>query len=106
MIIPGFTKTYGRNRVLNFPGMEFTPGKIYGVLGANGSGKSTFSKILAGIVPADEKLAPVSQVGYLPQKPYGFRMSVKKNTLVFQAMAPPTMDTAPTSAMEREKARR
>ena len=25
-------------------------------------------------------------------------------TLVFQAMAPPTMDTAPTSAMEREKA--
>ena len=82
MIIPGFTKTYGRNRVLNFPGMEFTPGKIYGVLGANGSGKSTFSKILAGIVPADEKLAPVSQVGYLPQKPYGFRMSVKKNLLL------------------------
>ena len=26
MIIPGFTKTYGRNRVLNFPGMEFTLG--------------------------------------------------------------------------------
>ena len=82
MIIPGFTKTYGRNRVLNFPGMEFTSGKIYGVLGANGSGKSTFSKILAGIVPADEKLAPVSQVGYLPQKPYGFRMSGKKNLLL------------------------
>ena len=82
MIIPGFTKTYGRNRVLNFPGMEFTPGKIYGVLGANGSGKSTFSKILAGIVPADEKLAPVPRVGYLPQKPYGFRMSVKKNLLL------------------------
>ena len=27
-------------------------------------------------------------------------------TLVFQEMAPPTMDTAPTSAMERAKARR
>ncbi len=27
-------------------------------------------------------------------------------TLVFQAMAPPTMDTAPTSAMARAKARR
>ena len=47
MIIPAFSKTYGQKKVLDFPGMELQPGNIYAILGANGSGKSTFSKILA-----------------------------------------------------------
>ena len=85
MIIPGFTKTYGRNRVLNFPGMEFTPGKIYGVLGANGSGKSIFSKILAGIVPADEKLAPVSQAESAKKGKLISQLPLK-NLLIFQRL--------------------
>lgn len=28
--------------------LKFTPGNVYGLIGANGAGKSTFVKILAG----------------------------------------------------------
>ena len=41
--------------VLDFSGMELQPGKIYAIIGANGSGKSTFARILAGIERADRK---------------------------------------------------
>ena len=79
MIIPAFSKTYGQKKVLDFPGMELQPGNIYAILGANGSGKSTFSKILADVLPADRKIRSEPSIGYLPQKPYAFRMSVRKN---------------------------
>ena len=72
----------GRKKVLDFPGMELQPGNIYAILGANGSGKSTFSKILADVLPADRKIRSEPSIGYLPQKPYAFRMSVQKNILL------------------------
>ena len=53
-ILP-FSKTYELRRVLDFPGMEVRPGNIYAIIGANGSGKSTFAKILSGILTADKK---------------------------------------------------
>lgn len=80
MIIPAFSKTYGQKKVLDFPGMELQPGNIYAILGANGSGKSTFSKILADVLPADRKIRLEPSIGYLPQKPYAFRMSVRKTS--------------------------
>ena len=81
MKIEAFSKTYEGRKVLDFPAMELQPGKIYAVIGANGSGKSTFAKILAGIIPADQKCKMASDisVGYMPQKNYAFRMSVRKN---------------------------
>ena len=81
-ILP-FTKHYERRKVLDFPGAELEPGKIYAVIGANGSGKSTFAKILAGTVPADKKEKHCeATVGYMPQKNYAFRMSTEKNILL------------------------
>ena len=84
MKIQAFSKTYDGVKVLDFPGMELQPGKIYAVIGANGSGKSTFAKILAGVLPADQKgrLRDDASIGYLPQKHYAFRMSTKKNLLL------------------------
>ena len=81
MKIHAFTKTYDGVTVLDFPGLELEPGKIYGVIGANGSGKSTFAKIVAGILSADRREKPAGdiRVGYMPQKNYAFRMSVQKN---------------------------
>ena len=40
MKIPAFSKTYEDTKVLDFPGLDFENGKIYAVIGANGSGKS------------------------------------------------------------------
>lgn len=82
MKLQAFSKTYDGVTVLSFPGMELEKGKIYAVIGANGSGKSTFAKIIAGVLPADRKFFLEESVGYLPQKPYAFRMSVKKNILL------------------------
>ena len=82
MNLPAFSKTYDGVKVLDFPGLELKPGKIYAILGANGSGKSTFARIAAGILPADQKCRIPGSVGYLPQKPYAFRMTVKKNILL------------------------
>ena len=69
MKIAAFTKTYGGRTVLDFPGVELEPGKIYAVIGANGSGKSTFAKILTGIESSDQKKKPLAgvDVGYMGQ---------------------------------------
>ena len=84
MSILPFSKTYEGRTVLDFPGLELQPGKIYAIIGANGSGKSTFAKILARILPADRKGKPVSlgSIGYMPQKNYPFRMTTKQNILL------------------------
>ena len=84
MKISAFSKTYEGRKVLDFPGMEIKPGKIYAIIGANGSGKSTFAKILTGIVKPDHrgKLLEGGTVGYMPQKNYAFRMSTWANILL------------------------
>ena len=84
MKIAAFSKTYEGRRVLDFPGMELKPGRIYAVIGANGSGKSTFAKILSGILPADHKGKYISggTIGYMPQKNYAYRMRTKSNILL------------------------
>ena len=84
MKIAAFSKTYEARKVLDFPGMELETGKIYAVIGANGSGKSTLAKILAEILPADqkEKHGDGGSIGYMPQKNYAFRMSTRANILL------------------------
>ena len=82
MILPAFSKTYEGRTVLDFPGIQVQPGKIYAVIGANGSGKSTFAKILAGVLKADNRFKAVDGIGYMPQKNYAFRMSLKKNLML------------------------
>lgn len=84
MKISAFSKTYEDRVVLDFPGMEVQKGKIYAVIGANGSGKSTFAKILARILEADQRGKPVDggSIGYMPQKNYAFRMATRANILL------------------------
>ena len=78
------SKTSDGVAVLRFPGYQLEPGKVYAVIGANGSGKSTFAKILAGVLPADRRETPsdAASVGYMPQKNYAFRMSAEQNILL------------------------
>ena len=84
MKILSFSKTYEKRCVLDFPGIQLQPGKIYAIIGANGSGKSTFAKILAGVLKADQKgpFLDTQSVGYMPQKNYAFRMTTKANVLL------------------------
>ena len=109
-ILP-FSKTYDGRCVLDFPGMDATPGKIYAIIGANGSGKSTFAKILAGIQPADHKgkFLEGGTFGYMPQKNYAYRMSTKANVLLNgkdEARANVLMDAIQIRHLENKRADR
>lgn len=44
----GITLQYGKRVLFENVNIQFSPGNCYGLIGANGSGKSTFLKILAG----------------------------------------------------------
>ena len=80
MKIEAFSKSYEGVTVLDFPGMELQKGKIYAVIGANGSGKSTAIKIINdllkptsgtvqinGLAPGVESKKIIS---YLPDRSY------------------------------------
>jgi len=43
---------YGARKLFEDVDIKFTPGNCYGLIGANGAGKSTFIKILAGEIPS------------------------------------------------------
>lgn len=45
--------SYGERALFKDVNLKFTSGNCYGVIGANGAGKSTFLKILAGEIQAD-----------------------------------------------------
>ena len=111
MKIAAFSKTYEGRTVLDFSGMTLQPGKIYAVIGANGSGKSTFAKILAGILPADKKgkLMEGGTIGYMPQKNYAFRMTTKANILLNgrdEARAERLLDAIQIRHLENKRADR
>ena len=50
LIIEDLTKKYGDNLVLNDISFSFESGKIYGLLGRNGSGKTTFFNCLDDLI--------------------------------------------------------
>ena len=55
--------------------LKFTPGNCYGVIGANGAGKSTFLKILSGVIQpttGDIILDPNERLAVLNQNHYCF----------------------------------
>jgi energy-dependent translational throttle protein EttA len=65
-------KRYGRNEVLNGINLSFYHGAKIGIVGENGSGKSTVLKIMAGEDQEfDGRAAPLkgTTIGFLPQEP-------------------------------------
>jgi ribose transport system ATP-binding protein len=61
----GVSKTFDGNRVLHNLAMRIPAGAVHALLGHNGSGKSTFIKVLAGYYDADPGSAPVRVGGTL-----------------------------------------
>ena len=64
------TKRFGPDILFEDVSVQFVPGNCYGLIGANGSGKSTFVKILAGLMPASQGEVTIGRdctLGYLRQ---------------------------------------
>jgi ABC-2 type transport system ATP-binding protein len=52
--VRGMTKRFGTRMVVDHIGLQVRRGEIYGFLGPNGSGKTTFIRMLCGLLRADE----------------------------------------------------
>lgn len=71
----GITLRYGGRALFENVDIKFTPGNCYGIIGANGSGKSTFLKILSGEIEANKGeiiITPGERIAVLKQEHYEF----------------------------------
>ena len=71
----GITLRFGKRALFEDVNVKFLPGNCYGLIGANGAGKSTFLKILSGEVDStsgDVILTPGERIGVLKQDHFEF----------------------------------
>ncbi|PZM62805.1 ABC-F family ATP-binding cassette domain-containing protein [Paenibacillus dendritiformis] len=71
----GVTLRYGKRPLFEDVNIKFTPGNCYGLIGANGAGKSTFLKILSGeIEPTNGEvhITPGDRMSVLKQNHYEY----------------------------------
>jgi len=69
------TLKFGKKVLFDHVTVKFNPGYCYGLIGANGAGKSTFMKILAGQIKSDEGEIAVDRgvkVAMLKQDQYAY----------------------------------
>ncbi|MDR2468108.1 MAG: ATP-binding cassette domain-containing protein [Spirochaetaceae bacterium] len=52
--VSGLSLAYGERTLFKDVNLKFTPGNCYGIIGANGAGKSTFLKVLDGEIEHDK----------------------------------------------------
>lgn len=71
----GVTLRYGKRALFEDVNIKFTPGNCYGLIGANGAGKSTFLKILSGEVEQTNgqvNITPGDRLSVLKQDHYAY----------------------------------
>ena len=84
----GITKKFGRKTAVNHVSLKLEPGRIYAMLGPNGSGKTTWMKMAAGLIKPTSgeiyyKGMPVGlesrkEIAYMSTEPYFYNwMTVK-----------------------------
>ena len=67
------TLRFGKKALFEDVNIKFSPGNCYGLIGANGAGKSTFLKILSGqLEPSkgDVTMSPGERLSFLEQDQY------------------------------------
>ena len=77
--------SYGKRILFKDVNIKFTPGNCYGLIGANGAGKSTFLKILSGEVEADKGeivMGPRERMTVLKQDQFAFDEETVFNTVI------------------------
>ena len=104
--IERLSKSFGRHRVLHDFDLVIESGRVYGLLGLNGEGKTTLARILMGVIPADagERLiykgrkisfldsAYKREFGYVPEDPFFYEGMTVRGLLEFNARFYPRWD--------------
>jgi ABC-2 type transport system ATP-binding protein len=114
--VTGVTKRFGEKTVVNAIDLQVKRGEIYGFLGPNGSGKTTFIRMLCGLLTPDagsgtclgfdvrsEQAAIKRQVGYMTQKfSYYEDLSIRENLdFIARIYAVPDRDAAVKQSLDR-----
>ena len=76
---------YGKRVLFEDVNLNFTKGNCYGVIGANGAGKSTFLKILSGEIEANKgtvEITPGERLAVLKQNQFEFDEQTVLNTVM------------------------
>lgn len=96
MLTKTYTDFWGRPRVTALHPLDFEvrPGEVFGLLGPNGSGKTTTIKLLLGLIgatagdafvfgrdPSDQQVK--HRIGYLPEETYLYKFLDAEETLRF-----------------------
>jgi ATPase subunit of ABC transporter with duplicated ATPase domains len=79
------TLSFGKRVLFDEVNLSFTKGNCYGVIGANGAGKSTFLKILAGDIEPSKgsvEIAPGQRMAVLNQNHFAFDEDTVLNTVL------------------------
>lgn len=79
IVCKNIEKKYGDRVVLSIEKLEIKKGEPVALVGANGSGKSTFLKAVTGIIPYSGEITKNGSVLYMPQKNMPFDMTVLSN---------------------------
>jgi ATPase subunit of ABC transporter with duplicated ATPase domains len=79
------TLSYGKRVLFNDVNVSFTKGNCYGVIGANGAGKSTFLKILSGEIEPNKgsvDITPGERMAVLKQDHAAFNDRLVLHTVL------------------------
>jgi len=116
MEVREISKKYGKRQILSNVSIKTEKGKCIGIIGANGCGKTTFLKILAGVQKADcgkifvdgkELIAGKDdwsgRIGYVPQENALLEeLTVKDNIALFAALGIEKQDKAYVDTLCRQ----
>ncbi|MFN5189097.1 MAG: ATP-binding cassette domain-containing protein [Chitinophagia bacterium] len=79
------TLAYGKRVLFDEVNISFTKGNCYGIIGANGAGKSTFLKILSGEIEPNKgsvEITPGERMSFLKQNQFEFDEQTVLNTVM------------------------
>jgi ATPase subunit of ABC transporter with duplicated ATPase domains len=79
------TLAYGKRVLFDEVNLSFTKGNCYGIIGANGAGKSTFLKILSGEIEPNKgvvEITPGERMAVLKQNQFEFDEQTVLNTVL------------------------
>lgn len=100
LTIENLTKAYSEKTLLDETSFSLQEGEKVGVIGINGTGKSTLLKIIAGVEEPDAGEVTMGsnvKVGYLPQAP-----AFEKNQTVLEAVLDGTLENPEDFVNESE----
>ena len=83
--VKNVTLAYGKRVLFDEVNLNFVKGNCYGVIGANGAGKSTFLKILSGEIEPNKgniEISPGERLAILKQNQFEFEDQTVLNTVM------------------------